>query len=116
LTAEYALDYRFEHGKPAAKAGLRPQQRWWLVLALVIVTLTLLGSALQGVGAHRLGTFAGFFAPDCQAIGASSSRIADHCGGCWRPDQSGGHLIVPPSNVTPQPRRAIEISVFVNER
>ena len=64
MTAEYARDYRFEHGKPAAKAGLRPQQRWWLVLALVILTAALLGSELQGVGAHHLVTFASFFASD----------------------------------------------------
>jgi hypothetical protein len=38
--------------------------RWWLVLALVIVTLALLGSALQGAGAHHLVTFASFFASD----------------------------------------------------
>jgi hypothetical protein len=41
-----------------------PKRRWWIVPALVIITLAVLGSALQGGGRHHVVTLASFFASD----------------------------------------------------
>jgi hypothetical protein len=37
-----------------------PKRRWWIVAAFAIITLAVLGSALQGGGPHHVVTIASF--------------------------------------------------------